>query len=147
MTVRVGAAAEGDLDDIKKLVVDAGLPLDGLFEHDPTEVIVAHDDGEVVGGAALELYDDAGLLRSVVVRPGYRRGGVGSALTAAAVHRARERSLQSVYLLTESAERFFAGHGFATIDRDAAPAAVAGSVEWAEVCGDSAVPMTRTVTG
>ena len=143
MAVTVSDGTELDHDDIRHLVVDAGLPLDGLFAQEPTEVLVARDEDTIVGAAALEHYGGDGLLRSVVVRPGYRRGGVGSALTAAAIHKARASSLARVYLLTDAAERFFAGHGFSVIGRADAPPAVAASVEWAEACSDTAVPMVK----
>jgi N-acetylglutamate synthase-like GNAT family acetyltransferase len=44
--------------------------------------LVARVDGTVVGSAALEIYDDGALLRSVAVAAAWQRRGLGHDLTA-----------------------------------------------------------------
>ena len=64
--MNIDAASPGDLPGVRSLLEHHHLPLAGVDELVPT-TIVARDDGRVVGAAALELYADGALLRSVAV--------------------------------------------------------------------------------
>lgn len=139
--IRVDPGTASDLPDIRVLVADAGLPLDGLGVV-PTDFFVAREDDAVVGTAALEHHSGHGLLRSVVVAESHRGSGIGTRLVAAAERAARDAGLAGIYLLTETAEDFFAARGYRVIARDAGPAAVMSSVEWSEACSVNAVPMS-----
>jgi amino-acid N-acetyltransferase len=66
----------------------------------------------VVGAVALERFDGAAMLRSLVVAPGHRRRGHGRALVVAALEVARWAVGDEVYLYTEDAQRFFTTFGF-----------------------------------
>ncbi|MGH7620943.1 MAG: arsenic resistance N-acetyltransferase ArsN2, partial [Gemmatimonadaceae bacterium] len=55
----------------------------------------------------------------------------------------RSIGIDELYLLTTTAERFFAELGFRTIDRADVPASVRGSVEFTSACPDTAVAMNR----
>ena len=56
----------------------------------------------------MELYDDAGLLRSLATAPDRRGEGLGWMLADAALGRARARGCRRVYLITENASDFAA---------------------------------------
>jgi len=72
----------------------------------------------------LELYDAEALLRSLVVRGAARSSGLGTALVAHAENYARLHGVHSLYLLTTTAEAFFARRGYHRIDRTVAPAVI-----------------------
>src|SRR5207237_1631206 len=108
------------------------LPLAGL--HDLDDLLIARDGSRIVGCAALELYDDDALLRSVTVDAGHRGAGIGGDLTRAALQLANQRGVAAVYLLTMTAERFFPKFGFEVIDRADVPAEVKASAEFAYAC-------------
>ena len=138
----IDTADQADLEAVRGLLTDAGLPVDGLMQV-PTSLFVARVGDQVVGAVALERHGPDGLLRSLVVDPAQRGAGIGSALADAAEREAARQGLAGVYLLTETAEGFFAGRGYDTIPRDGAPPPVTASVEWSVACGDSAVPMLK----
>lgn len=140
--VILDAGSESDLPAIRALLSDSGLPLDGLMEV-PTRLVVARHGERVVGAGALEHHGTAGLIRSVVVSPEVRASGIGSGIVAALEQTADEDGLSGTYLLTDTAEAFFARRGYRRIGRGDAPDAVKASVEWAEACGQSAIPMAR----
>lgn len=121
------------------------LPAAGLPEH-ATHLWVAVRADRIVGSAALEVYGDAALLRSVAVEQGLRGQGLGVALTQAALERSRERGVREVYLLTETAADFFARLGFRRIPRAQAEPAVGTSVEFTTVCPASATCMMLSQT-
>ena len=72
-------------------------------------MLVARNDEQIVGTAALEMYADGALLRSVAVEPHLQGRQLGHQLTDAALHLASSRGATTVFLLTTTAERFFPG--------------------------------------
>ncbi len=77
LQMSVDFAAEADWDEVIALLTRSGLPIDGLREHFKT-ALVTRRDGRVVGSAALEVYEDGALLRSVAVDASRRGAGLGS---------------------------------------------------------------------
>lgn len=143
--IDIRRAQPGDLPAIEDLLVRCDLPIDGLAAHVGTAWI-ARADGIVVGSAALEVYPDGALLRSVAVEAAYRGTGLGQRLTDAALSLAREQGIDAVYLLTETASDFFGRfYGFQPVERVAVPAAVRTSVEFTTACPDSALAMRVTL--
>jgi ribosomal protein S18 acetylase RimI-like enzyme len=98
--------------------------LGAQFEDPDKAVLVADDDGDVVGYAyaALEGYDymalrgPAGVLHDLIVAPGHRSRGVGHLLLDATLAFFRSRGVPRVVLSTaaqnEAAQRLFARMGF-----------------------------------
>ena len=100
----------------------------------------------VIGCAAVERYGGSGLLRSVAVLPDHRGRQLGHYLVAAAEAEAAESGVTDVYLLTETAETFFANLGYAAIDRTLVPENVLASDQFARLCPSTAVAMHRDLT-
>ena len=144
MTRTTQPARAGDFDRIARLLSDHALPVDGLREHLATTV-VARDGEAIVGSAALEVYEDGALLRSVAVAPGLQHGGLGRVLVDAAIDLARTRGIPALYLLTTTAERYFPRFGFERIDRAAVPSGVQRSVEFTSACPASAIVMRKVL--
>jgi len=142
---RIEPARPSDADAVLALVVQNGLPADGLREHLET-TLVAREEGRIVGTAALELYADGMLLRSVAVAASRQRQGVGHELTEAAIHLARRRGARAIYLLTTTAEQFFPKFGFERIPRTDVPATVQASVEFTSACPSTATVMRKMLS-
>ncbi|HJW82717.1 MAG TPA: amino acid acetyltransferase, partial [Anaerolineae bacterium] len=66
MAIAIESARAGDLPAIFTLLQRSSLPQDGLADH-LAATLVARDGDRVVGSAALELYGESALLRSVAV--------------------------------------------------------------------------------
>lgn len=143
--VTLRPAAPSDHGPVTRLVAGAGLPLAGIAP-DLDGFVVAEAGEEIVGTAGLEVHGDAGILRSLAVRPDTRGRGLGSRLTEGVLDVARSRSLRRVWLLTTTAEDFFPRHGFRPAEREDAPPGVRDSVEFREACPASAVAMTLDLT-
>jgi amino-acid N-acetyltransferase len=140
--MRVGRATSADLLAVRALLEHHGLPLAGVDEHVDT-MIVARDESRIVGAAALELYADGALLRSVAVHPSAQGHRIGHRLTEAALDLAKARGVEEVFLLTTTAEGFFPRFGFQPIARAEVPASVQTSVEFRSACPASAVVMHK----
>ena len=137
-------ARAGEFGAVLELLNESTLPEAGLAPH-LANLLVAADGDRIVGSAALEIYADAALLRSVAVRQALRGRGLGVALTLAALDLARERGLRAVYLLTETAAEFFDRLGFRRIPRAEAEPAVGASVEFTTACPASATCMVLSL--
>jgi amino-acid N-acetyltransferase len=141
--VALGPALAADFDAVVALLSVALLPVVGVEDQFPDAFAVARTGAEVVGVAGLEVYADAGLLRSVAVHPGWRGRGVGHGLVEERLQAARARGLSSVYLLTTTASAFFRRLGFVDADRARVPAPLKVSPEFAFACPASASCLVR----
>ena len=141
----VGPARPGDHGAVATLLRAEGLPLDGV-EQCMRHGVVARAGVQVVGFAALEPHGAFGLLRSVAVAPHWRRRGVAGRLCTACEARARGLGLERLYLLTETAPRFFEALGYQALSRAQAPEPIQRSREFAHICAHSAQFMARTLT-
>jgi amino-acid N-acetyltransferase len=139
----LAAAEPGDAAAIAVLLRAAGLPAEDFAGH-LAHFLVARRDGAVIGAVGFERYGGAALLRSLVVAPALRGGGLGGDLVRGLAARARRAGVDRFYLLTTTAEAFFARRGFERTDRAGVPAPIAGTAEFARLCPQSAVCMTRT---
>ncbi len=141
-SLRVGGA--DDLLEVEHLLQAAGLTRDGLdaCARGGMLLVARADDDCLMGCVALETFEDAALLRSLAVTAGARGHGLGSALVARALDQARAAGAHEAWLLTETAGPFFAARGWDAADRAAAPAGIAGSVEFTSAC-PSRVPVMR----
>jgi amino-acid N-acetyltransferase len=101
----------------------------------------------MVGCAALEVYPDGVLLRSVAVAPAARGRGIGRRLTTEAIALAESLGQPAVYLLTLTAEKYFPRFGFTAIARAQVPAGVQQSVEFRSACCASAIVMRKELKG
>jgi amino-acid N-acetyltransferase len=131
-----------DAPDVLHLLERNHLPLDGLRDHLATTV-VARRNGQIIGSAALEVYPDGALLRSVAVAPEAQGRGLGHELTDAATRMAEALRVPAIYLLTTTAERYFPKFGFERIARTDVPATVQTSIEFTSACPSSAAVMRR----
>jgi amino-acid N-acetyltransferase len=138
----VERADRADGPCILALLAASGLPVVGLLEH-LDSAYVAKRDGRVIGTAALELYDDSALLRSVAVDVAERGTGLGRRLTDAVIADAHARGVVSLYLLTTTADRYFSRFGFSVVPREDVPASVRESIEFRSACPASATVMRK----
>ena len=138
----IESATEQDLPEVRSLLQRVSLPVEGVDEHVDT-MLVARAEGHVVGTAALELYADGALLRSVAVDPRHQGERLGHELTEAALSLAAQTGARTVFLLTTTAERFFPKFAFEPIRRDDVPASVQASIEFQSACPASATVMRK----
>ena len=87
------------------------------------------------------------MLRSLAVAETARGCGCGKALVQGIEATARSRGVANLYLLTNTAETFFARLGYRTIARADAPEAIRTTEEFSSLCPDSAVVMVKTLGG
>jgi SAM-dependent methyltransferase len=143
--VRLRPATAGDRPVVEQMLLEAGLPRAGL-PSDLAHFAVAEIPGHgPIAVAGLEVYGTAGLLRSTVVKPGWRRSGVGRLLVEAILEEARRCGIDELYLLTTTAVDYFPKFGFRCVERGAVDPRVCASAEFQGACPDAAVVMHRQI--
>lgn len=132
-----------DLAAVVGLLADAGLPTEDLTEDHCEHFFYTGPAATPEGLVGLELFGEVGLLRSLVVSDTRRGQGAGSRLLAHAEFHARARGVRWLYLLTTTAEMFFAGRGYEHAARDTAPAAIRATREFSGMCPASSAFMFK----
>jgi amino-acid N-acetyltransferase len=105
--------------------------------------LVCRDGRDVVAAVGLEVFGKVALLRSLVVDPQLRRQGLGMHLTKAAEALARRTGVETIYLLTTTAEEFFRARGYRIVARSEAPAAIPSTTQFSALCPSTAVLMVK----
>ena len=125
------------------LLAAAKLPTEDLTEGHCEHFFFAGSSTAPEGLVGLEMFGDVALLRSLVVSDALRGSGAGSRLLAHAEQHARTRGVRHLYLLTTTAEGFFAKRGFARATREAAPPRIRATREFAGICPASSAFMSK----
>lgn len=135
-------ATEADLPRALELLRNSNLPIIGVEKCFANFVVAENENGTWVGVAGVEIYGKSGLLRSVAVSERFRGLGYGKALVDAVFSKARAKKVETIYLLTENAKKYFRRFGFEIVERASIDASVQTSPEFTECC-ESAVGMRK----
>lgn len=141
--MRIEPARRSDLAGIRWLLEHDGLPSSDLDETAFERFLVCRDEKGVVAAVGLEIVGRVALLRSLVVDREMRGQGLGGKLTAAAEALASRSGVESIYLLTASAEEFFRTRGYRIIARSEATAEVQRTTQFSELCPSTAILMVK----
>src|SRR5689334_8927664 len=131
------------LQAAKHLLHQARLPTEDLTAAHCDDFYFAGPASAPTGLVGLEIFGDVALLRSLVVSPETRGTGEGVRLLEHAEAQARARGVRTLYLLTTTAEPFFAKRGYARASRDTAPPAIRATREFSGICPASSAFMSR----
>ena len=135
------ATSPADLTDVLALLQRSGLPVSDLQDANRGGFRVVELAGALAGCVAVEAYGTHGLLRSLAVDASARGAGLGTRLVEAAEAFARQRELETLALLTETAEPFFERLGYARMERADVPRSLLQSSAFASggCCASAAV--------
>ena len=128
-----------------RLLEDARLPAVDLTDELVEDFFCIGSRIEPAGLVGLEILGEHALLRSLVVTPGIRARGAGTALVGSAERHAKSRGVRELYLLTMTAEDFFSRRGYARIARDEAPEAIRATREFADICPTTSAFMRKVL--
>ncbi len=140
-TYHIQPAVLEDYPGIQTLLKSVSLPIEGVREH-LDRFLTLQEGEELVGVVGLEIYEDKAILRSLVVNRNRQGEGYGRMLTDKIIQQARSEKILEIYLLTETAETFFARFGFETISRGLVDNKVKNSIQFQHLCPES-VPCMR----
>jgi amino-acid N-acetyltransferase len=127
------------------LIESAGLPVVDLTDRHLEHFFYCGPNESPTGLVGLELYGTDALLRSLVVAPKIRGTGIGLALVTHAEAYARTQGVRAMYLLTNTAERFFSQRGYRRIARGEVIPAIENTREFKELCPKSSAVMVKAL--
>ena len=128
---------------VASLLAANGLPWTDLSERHLDHFFCAGSTDSPTGVVGLEMLGEDALLRSLAVHTSVRSAGLGTALVEHAEAHARANGVRTIYLLTTTAEAFFARRGYVSLDRELAPACIRSTREFADICPSSSAFMVK----
>lgn len=135
-----------DLPAIAALLSESGLPTDDLSEQDLSLFRIEGPINRLDAVGGLEPCDDVALIRSVATAASKRGRGLAGKTVNELEALAAEKGFVSLYLLTESAARFFESRGYSPVDRTDVPSAIQQSRQFSSLCPDSATTMCKLLS-
>ena len=129
---------------ILSLLESEGLPVKDLPDS-LNNFLVSLNGPNIIGVIGLERYDNYGLLRSLVVDKNYRNKDIAAALVSKLEKLADSLELDSIFLLTETAPKYFERKGYNRIERTEVPKPVQASSEFSATCPVSAIVMKKSM--
>lgn len=138
---------EAKIDDLNKIISlldNSFLPSVDIENHLPN-FLVLETSATLIGTIGMECYGDTALLRSLAIQKDYRNKGYGQELCYALLSRVKKMNINSIYLLTETAEGFFSKEGFQKIAREDAPHSIKQTQEYSNLCPEGAVCMVKSL--
>lgn len=129
MQAIIRRASKQDLARVKEFLMRAKLGMDGLTEETVDYFLLLEDeDGTIKGSLGMEVVEEYGLLRSLVVSPGQAQKDI-LMLFNQMLQLAKEKGLNSLFLATNKsvALPFFELLGFQQLEQEELPEALTHS--------------------
>ena len=131
--------------EVEALLTEAQLPVSDLSSSLSLSLLGMRESGRLVGVVGIEVYGAVGMLRSLAVASARRNTRLGVSLVSNAEALAAERGVKTLYLLTSTAAEFFARLGYEAIPRSEAPAAIAATAQFSDLCPASSTFMRKVL--
>lgn len=141
-TALVRPATADDFISVVQLLQSENLPVEDLKANLPHFFVIG-DKNTVFGAIGLEVYGTDGLLRSMIVDSNYRGLSLAKKLIDNLFEYAEKNGLNTIYLITTTAEKYFGGRGFQPVSRDKVPASIAATSEFTSLCPSTATVMVK----
>jgi len=138
------SASKRELSTALALLKDAKLPTQDIGEN--TQLYVIKEEYEIISTVAMEDDNTTALLRSLSTMPAKRGLGYCKKLVHYLEEIAKQKGLQSIYLLTTTAAEFFAKTGYQIVSRSEPPSFILQTSEYSSVCPASATVMKIELT-
>lgn len=138
------SARQEDIPAIRDLLEASDLPSEGL-EEILTHSLVAEAEGSLVGAIALDPRGRSGLLKFLVVESSHQGQRLGTALSARLINAARLLGIERLYLLTTTAEAFFAPAGYKVADLRHIPPEIRETEAFKNMSPHTATCMVRDI--
>lgn len=133
------------IEEITALLAESALPIADISASSPVQFFGIREGAILVAVVGLELYPPFGLLRSLAVRSAFRKHGLARQLVSFAESWSAGHGVESLFLLTTTADRFFLGLGYSPASRDSAPSAIRASKQFSSLCPASSAFLSKFV--
>ena len=134
--MNIRRATREEIGEVNTLLEASGLPPlpTGISL---SNVLVALEQGSVIGVVALEIVARRALTLWAAVSAEHREKGLGTSLGRSLIARAQELGLREIYAVPRNAANFFVGLGFSPVSRASVPDEVRLMRTFRDECDDS----------
>ncbi|MFW9931621.1 MAG: arsenic resistance N-acetyltransferase ArsN2 [Candidatus Thorarchaeota archaeon] len=140
--IEILQASSASISDITGLLKELDLVIEGVEQNiDDFRILV--EKNTLIGCIGLEIYGSMALLRSIAVHPAYQKKGYGQMLLQDIERYALQKGVDELFLLTDTAERFFKKYGYSLHDRSKVPPSIAATQEFSNLCPASSSFMRK----
>lgn len=146
--MKISFASAEDEKKIKAVLTASGLQHQDISPSHLQHFLVLKDgpNSTLTGVVGLELKNNNALLRSLAVIEPERSKGLATQLVREIEKYAKSQQVDTLYLLTLTAERFFAKQGYRKTDRKSAPPDIQETAEFNSLCPETAVCMKKQLS-
>jgi amino-acid N-acetyltransferase len=131
------------LNDCIQLLNSFSLPTSDVEKHF-SNFRIFELKGVLLGVIGVELYPPYALLRSLAIKPEWQNKGLASNLVDLCLEIwPTEEKITEIYLLTQTAQKFFEQKGFQIVERDVVPKEIQETEEFMHACPKSAIVMMK----
>lgn len=142
MNFVIQKAKDKQIEEIKILLAEHKLPIDDI-QSGKIYFLAVTKKQKVIGAIGVEMYQNMGLLRSLVVDSQYRNHRLGKKLIDALIQNCISNKVDELYLLTSTAILFFEKLGFKSIERENVPKRINQTEQFKTLCPSSAIAMFK----
>ncbi len=128
-------------ENVLKLLIANHLPTSDIGEK--VQLFTLQDKEQLFGVVGLECYGTDALLRSLSVANEAKGKGYGKYLVQQIEEYAVQNDCQTLYLLTTTAQDFFARLNYQVIDRQSVPQNILATTEFSSICPSTAICMCK----
>jgi amino-acid N-acetyltransferase len=132
-----------DLNGVQALLRSNNLPFDDCGDHLSNFIGIAQGN-QLIAIGGFEHVGRLALLRSVAVDAQYRGLGLGSSLIQKILGQLTLLKVETVYILTETADQYFSRFGFKVVERDRLPVEIQTTQQFQTLCPAFAIAMGLT---
>lgn len=143
-TINLKPAETVQLEEIQKLLQNSRLPFEDIGTHLQNFLCMMNKE-EIIAVGGFEIYDEIALLRSLAVTEAKRNEGFGQIIYSALIDHAKTKNIKTIYLLTETAEKFFLKNGFLKVERNIIPETIKNTYEYKKLCAESAIVLMKNI--
>jgi amino-acid N-acetyltransferase len=138
-------ADSNDLSAISALLENSKLPISDIKPGKIDFIIASNAEDKIIGCIGIESYGAEGLLRSFAVDAENRNSNIGAALLDRLLLKAQQSGIETLHLLTTTAEKYFLKKGFSIAMREDAPQSIRNTIEFSSLCPSSSVYMLQII--
>ena len=131
--------------EIKHLLAASDLHQADVTTDHLEHFLLGWDGSRLAAVVGLEIKGCSALLRSLAVAADYRNRKIATRLIMEIEKYAKSLEVNTLYLLTMTAEDFFRKKGYQRTARDSAPIDIQGTTEFQSLCPASAVCMVKHI--
>ena len=142
--IKIENAQISHLQFAKDLLEEFKLPFEDIEKHFEN-FLIAKINNTAIGLIGMEKYSHIALLRSFAIKKEFQNSGTGKMLLDALKQLAKDSGISEFYLLTTTADRYFAKNGFSRLSRENLPPEIQNTEEFKGLCPASAICMKHSL--